>query len=164
MLTSLVTDEMSARRGTKRAVARGPTFVGPSKFRKGPTFVGPKMKNKQECPECGEASEHMKRHLYQSHISEQWWKLLPLLACWKWERFEIHQHVAGHGPFNSEIHGQQFFSEAQRIFDYLQQKLLVPKERMLQVVRDKHLVCKSITFSLPELDVLDLLDHNMGLS
>ena len=72
--------------------------------------------------------------------------------------------MAGHGPFNSEIHGQQFFSEAQRFFDYLQQKLQVPKDRMLQVVRDKRLVSKSLTFSLPELDVLDLLDQNMGLS
>ena len=130
----------------------------------GLTFVGPKKKKKQECPECGEATEHMKRHLYQSHISERWWKLLPLLACWKCEKFQIHQHVEEHGAFHSEIHGQQFFSEAQHFFDFLQQKLQVPKERILQVIRDKRLVSRSLTFNLPDLDVLDLLDQNMGLS
>ena len=151
---------MPSRRGMKR---RGPAIAGPPGGG-GPVIAGPSKPKKrgQECPECQGVTEHLKRHIAHLHLA-QWWMLLPLMACWVCKEYEIAPHVSRHGPFQIEQHGSAFCDGVRKFFEFLSEKLGVGFGRLIQVIRDRRLVPRGITFTLPELDYLDFYDRQSGL-
>ena len=71
--------------------------------------------------------------------------------------------MSEHGPFQINQHGPAFCSGVRTFLEFLKEKLGVAFGRLIQVIRDRKLVPRGITFTLPELDVLDYYDRESGL-
>ena len=71
--------------------------------------------------------------------------------------------MSQHGPFQIDLHGPAFGSGVKTFLEFLKETLGVCFGRLIQVIRDRKLVPRGITFTLPELGVLDYYDRESGL-
>ena len=133
--------------GQKR-VPTLPAKAGSKKLRELP-------KGHQRCRDCGASSAHLKRHVFQLHISPRWWQIQPLMACWACRCYKAKDHVLECGPYQARYHVHELAIG-------IEQFHLASDSALIEFVRQNKLAAVTSNFTVPEMEVLDSYDHLVG--